>query len=176
VYCLHCVTYGCSLMTHDAGQRCRKSRASQSCTRFASAVRPFTGRGRQDGSRLLRLATPSISISSTSRTAETGCSNRRCQDCFYRQAFRRTGPTFALIRQQEGFITGRYCKPRSRGFSPSEDKAWVIGREVGTTPFSWNIDLIVCYRQSSNRFTRCCYRINDGSSDPQSHRQLRRTH
>ena len=176
MYCLHCVTYGCSLMTHDACQRCRKSGASQSCTRFASAVRPFTGCGRQDGSRLLRLATPSISISSTSRMAETGSSNRRCQDCFYRQAVGRAGPTFALLCQHERFIAGRYCKPRSRGFSPAEDKAWVIGREVGTTRFSWNIDLTVCYRQNWNRFTRCCYRINDGSSDPQGHKQIRRTH
>src|SRR5437867_7681430 len=71
--CLHNVTYGCTVVTHGASQRCRKSRASQSCTRFAAAVRSSARRSRQDGSRLLRLPTPSLSISSTGRTIETGC-------------------------------------------------------------------------------------------------------
>jgi hypothetical protein len=176
MYRLRYVTYSCSLMTHGACQRCRKSRASQSCTRFAAAVRPSTGCRRQDGSRLLGLATTSLSIPSASRASEEGCSGRRCQDCFYRQTVLRAGPTFAVLRQHKGFIAGRHCEPRSGGLSCAEGKAWVIGHEVGTPRFSWNIDLIVCYRQNWSRFTRCCYRIGDGLLDAQNPRQIRRTH
>jgi hypothetical protein len=31
----------------------------------------------------------------------------------------------------------------------------VIGHQVGTTRFSWNIGLIVCYQQNWNRFMNC---------------------
>ena len=160
--CLHNVTYGCILVTHGAGQRCRKSRASQSCARFAAAIRFFAGCGRQDGSRLLRLPTPSISISPTSRAIETGCSCRGCEDCFHREAFRSAGRTSAFIRQQERHIAQRHCEPCSGGFSPAEDEAWVNDHQVGAARFSWNIGLIVCYRQSWNGFLTCWCRTSAG--------------
>jgi hypothetical protein len=40
----------------------------------------------------------------------------------------------------------------------------VNGREVGATRFSWNIGLIVCYRQSCNRFMTCWCPTSDGRS------------
>src|SRR5216684_7563381 len=146
--CLHNVTYGCSLVTHGASQRCRKSRASQSCTRFTATIRFFAGCSRQDGSRLLGLPTSSISISSTSRTIETGCSGRGCEDCVHRQAFRSVGRTSAFIRQQKRLIAQRHCEPCCGGFSSGEEEAWVNGHQVVATRFSWSIGLIVCCRQN----------------------------
>src|SRR5438128_84342 len=127
--CLHNVTYGCTVVTHGASQRCRKSRASQSCTRFAAAVRSSARRSRQDGSRLLRLPTPSLSISSTGRTIETGCSNRRREDCVHREAFRGVGRTSAFVRRQQRLIAERHCEPRSGGFSTAKEEAWVNGHQ-----------------------------------------------
>ncbi len=160
--CLHNVTYGCTVVTHGASQRCRKSRASQSCTRFAAAVRSSARRSRQDGSRLLRLPTPSLSISSTGRTIETGCSNRRREDCVHREAFRGVGRTSAFVRRQQRLIAERHCEPRSGGFSTAKEEAWVNGHQVGATRFSWSIGLIVCYRQNWNRFMNCWCLTSDG--------------
>jgi hypothetical protein len=153
--CLHNVTYGCTVVTHGASQRCRESRASQSCTRFAAAIRSSSGRSGQDGSRLLRFPTPSISISSTSRTIETGCSHCGREDCVHGEAFRSVGRTSPFVRQDERLIAQRHCKPCSGGVSPAEKEAWVNGHQVGATRFSWNIGLIVCYRQNWNRFMNC---------------------
>ena len=160
--CLHNVTYGCTVVTHDASQRCRKSRASQSCTWFAAAIRPFARRSKQDGSRLLRLPTPSISISSTSRTIETRCPDRRREDRLHCEAFRSVGRTSAFIRWHQRLIAQPSCEPGSGGFSAAKEEAWVNGHQVGATRFSWNIGLIVCYRQSWNRFMNCWCLTSDG--------------
>ena len=162
--CLLNVIYGCTVVTHGTSQRRRKSRATQSCTPFAAAIRVSARCGRQDGSRLLSLSAPSISISSTSRTIETGCSVRRCKYCFYREAFGNIGRTSARIRQQKRPIAQRYCEPCSGGFSPAEEKAWVNGQPVGTTQFNWNIVLIACYQQSWKRSTSCWCPTSDGQS------------
>jgi hypothetical protein len=169
--CLHHVTYGCTLVTHGASQRCRQSRTPQSCTRFAAAIRFFTGCSRQDGSRLLSLPTSSISISSTSRAAETRCSSRGCEDCFHREAFRSAGRAFAFIRGHKRLITQRSCEPCSGGVSSTEEEAWVNGHQVGATRFSWNIGLIVCYRQNWNRFMDCWCLTSDGRSTQQRFRR-----
>ena len=169
--CLNNVTYGCTLVTHDAGQRCRKSRASQSCTRFAAAIRFSARCGRQDGSRLLSLSSPSISISSTSRTIETGCSGHGYEDCFHGEAVRSAGQTFAFIRQQKRPIAQRHCESCSGGVSPAEEEAWVNGHQVGATRFSWNIGLIVCYRQNWSRFMDCWCLTSDGRSTRQRFRR-----
>ena len=169
--CLYNVTCGCILVTHGASQRCRKSRASQSCTRFAAAIRFSAGCGRQDGSRLLSLPTSSISISPTSRTIETGCSCHGCEDRFHREVVGSVGRTSAFIRQQERHIAQPHCEPCSGGFSPAEDEAWVNGRQVVATRFSWNIGLIVCYRQSWNRSMNCWCPTSDGQSIRQGFRR-----
>jgi hypothetical protein len=160
--CLHNVTYGCTLVTHGASQRRRKSRASQSCAQFAAAIRLFAGCSRQDGSRVLCFPPPGISISSTSRTIETGCSYHRHQNCVYGKAFRKTGGTPAFICQCQRFIAQRYCGPCSGGFSPAEEEAWVNDHQVGATRSSWNIGLIVCYGQSWNRPMSCWCPTSDG--------------
>ena len=162
--CLHHVTYGFILVTHGAGQRRRKSSTSQSCAQFAATIRSSAGCSGQNGSRLLCLSSPSISISTTSRTIETGCSVRRCKNCFYREAFGNIGRTSARIRQQKRPIAQRYCEPCSGGFSPAEKKAWVNGQPVGTTQFNWNIVLIACYQQSWKRSTSCWCPTSDGQS------------
>ena len=149
-------------MTHGAGQRYRKSRATQSRTWFAAAVRRSARCGKQNGSRLLSLATPSVSIPSTSRTIETGCSSRGCEDRVYRQAFRKVGRPLAVIRQQKRVVSERHGESCPGGFSPAEEEAWVNGHQVGATRFSWNIGLIVCYRRSWDRSMSCWYRTNDG--------------
>ena len=172
--CLYFVTYGCTLMTYEACQRCGKSRASQSCTRFAAAVRSSAGCGRQDGSRLFSLATPSISIPSTGGPIETGCSGRGCEDCVHRQAFGTVGRTSAFIRQHEKLIFERHCESRSGRFSAAEEEAWVNGRQVDTTRWSRNIGLIVCYWQSWNRSMNCWCPTSGGRSSRQSRKQLRR--
>src|ERR1051325_5868051 len=115
---------------------------------FAASIRFSARCGRQDGSRLLSLSAPSISISSTSRTIETRCSGRGCKNCFYCEAFGNVGRTSACIRQQKRPIAERYCEPCSGGFSSAEEEAGVNGHQVGATRFSWNIGLIVCYRQN----------------------------
>lgn len=160
--CLHNVTYGCTVVTHGTSQRCRKSRASQSCARFAAAIRSFARCSRQDGSRPLRVPTPSLSLSSAGRTIKTGCSDSGREDCVHRKAFGSVGRTSAFIRQRQRLIAERHCGPRLGGYPPAEQEAWVNGHQVGTTPFSWNIGLIVCYRQSLNRFTNCWCPTSDG--------------
>ena len=169
--CLNNVTCGCILVTHGASQRIRKSRASQSCTRFAAAIRFSAGCGRQDGSRLLSLPTPSISISPTSRTVETRCSGGGCEDRFHRKAFGSVGRTSAFIRQQKRHIAQRHCGPCCGGFSPAEEEAWVNDHHVGATRFSWNIGLIVCYRQNWNRSMDCWRPTSDGRSTRQGFRR-----
>jgi len=168
---LNYVIYGCILVTHDASKRCRQSSASQSCAWFATAIRVFTGCSRQDGSRLLRLHPPSISISSTSRTIETGCSGHGYEDCFHGEAVRSAGQTFAFIRQQKRPIAQRHCESCSGGVSPAEEEAWVNGHQVGATRFSWSIALIVCYRQNWNRFMDCWCPTSDGRSTRQRFRR-----
>jgi len=153
--CLLSVTYGCTVVTNGSSQRGRKSRASQSCAGFAAAIRSLAGCSRQDGSRPLRIPTPSLSISSASRAIKTGCSDNRRQDCVHRKAFRKVGRTSAFLRQFQRPIAERHCEPRFGGYSPAEQEAWVNGHQVGATRFSWNIGLIVCYRQSWNRFMNC---------------------
>ena len=160
--CLHHVTYGCTVVTHGAGQRCRKSRTSQSCTEFAASIRSSARCSGQNGSRLRCLSSPSIPISTTSRTIKRGRSCHRHQDCFHGETFGKVGGTPAVLCQCQRHITERYCEPRSGDFSPTEEKAWVNDREVGATPFNWNIGLIVCYRRSWNRSMSCWYRTGDG--------------
>jgi hypothetical protein len=160
--CLHNVIYGCTVVTHGASQRCRKSRASQSCTRFVATIRTSARCSRQDGSRLLRLTTPGISISSTGRTIETGCSDRGRKDRIHGEAFRSVGRTSAFVRRHQRLITQRYCEPCSGGFSAAKEEAWMNGHQVGTTRFSWNIGLIVCYRQNWHRFMNCWCLTSDG--------------
>ncbi len=169
--CLHNVTYGCTVVTYGASQRRRKSRTSQSCARFAAAIRSFARRGRQDGSRLLGLPTASISVSSTSRAIETGCSNSGQEDRVHREAFRSVGRRSAFICQQQKHIAERHCEPRSGGFSTAKEEAWVNGHQVVATRFSWNIGLIVCYRQNWNRFTNCWCLTSDGRSPPHRFRR-----
>ena len=170
------VTYGCIVVTHGASEQGREGRTIESCARFAAAIRFFAGRSGQYGSRLLSFHTASLSIPSTSRTPAKGRSCRRLQDCFYRQTIHRFGPALEVLRQRKRSIAGRHCGPRSGGFPSAKGKAWVIDHEVGIPRFSWNIDLIVCYRKNWNRFTRCCYRIGDGSLEARNHRRNRRTH
>jgi len=165
--CLHSVIYGCILVTHGASQRCRKSRASQSCTRLVAAIRTSARCSRQDGSRLLDLPPPSVSISSTSRTTETGCSHHRCQDCVHCKALGTAGGTVTFICQHERDVAERHCEPGIGGFPSAEDKAWVNDHQVGATRFSWNIGLIVCYRQSWNRSMSCWCPTGDGRSKQQ---------
>src|SRR6266571_7665965 len=105
--CLHSVTYGCTVVTHGASQRSRKSRASQSCPRFAAAVRSSARRRGEDGSRLFCFPTSSISVSSASGTIETGCTDRGQEDCVHREAFKNVGPTSAFIRQRQRLIAQR---------------------------------------------------------------------
>jgi len=169
--CLHNVTYGCTVVTHGASQRRGKSRTSQSCARFAAAIRSFARRSRQNGSRLLRLPTASISVSSTSRAIETGCSNSGQEDRVHREAFRSVGRTSAFVCQQQKHIAERHCEPRSGGFSTAKEEAWVNGHQVGATRFSWDIGLIVCYRQNWNRFTNCWCLTSDGRSTPHRFRR-----
>ena len=162
--CLHNVTYGCTVVTHGASQRCRKSGASQSCARFAAAIRSSARCSRQDGSRPLRLPTPSLPISSASRTIETGCSGGGREDGVHRKALRSVGRTPSLLRQHQRVIAERYCEPRFRSGSPAEQEAWVNGRQVVATQFSWNIGLIVCCRQSWNRSMNSWCLTGDGRS------------
>lgn len=159
---MHNVTYGCTLVTHGASQRHGKSRASQSCTQLVGAIRFVAGRRRQDGSRLRRLTPTSIPISSTSQPAKTGRSHNGQQNRLHGEAFRRFSRTVAIIRQQERCIAQRHCDSGIGGFSPTEEEAWVNGHQVGTTRFSWNIGLIVCCRQSWNRFTSYWCPTSDG--------------
>ena len=168
------VTYGYIYMTHDAGQRYRKSRETQSRTGFAAAFRRSARCGKQNGSRLLSLATASVPIPSASRAIETGCSSRGCEDRVYRQAFRKVGRTLAVIRQQKRVVSERHCESCPGGFSPAEEEAWVNGHQVGTTRFSWNIGLIVCYRQSWNRSLSYWCPTSGGSSSRQSRKRFRR--
>ena len=169
--CLRDVTCGCILVTHGASQRYRKSRASQSCTQFAAAIRTPTGCRRQDGSRLLCLPPSSISISSTSRTIEKRCSHHRRQDCVHSKAFRSVGRTSAFICQQQKHIAERHGEPRSGGFSTAKEEAWVNDHQVGATRFSWNIGLIVCCRQSWNRSMSSWCPTSDGRSSRQRFRR-----
>ena len=149
-------------MTHGAGQRYRKSRATQSRTWFAAAVRRSARCGKQNGSRLFSLATPSVSIPSTSRTIETGCSSRGCEDRLYRQAFGKVGRPSAFICQHKTVVSERHCESCFGGVSSAEEEAWVNGHKVGATRFSWNIGLIVCYGQNWNRFMNCWCLTSDG--------------
>ena len=160
--CLRSVTYGCIVVTHGASQRHRKSRASQSRTRFTATIRSFARCSRQDGSRPLSLPSPSLSISSASRTIETGCSGVGREDCVHRKAFRSVGRTSSLLRQRQRVIAERYCESRFRLCSPAEQEAWVNRRQVAATQFSWNIGLIVCCRQSWNRSMNSWCLTGDG--------------
>ena len=162
--CLHHVTYGCTLVTHGASQRLRKSRTSQSCAQFAAAIRSSARCSGQNGSRLLCLPSPSIPISSTSRTIKRGRSCHRHQDCFHSESFRKVGGTSAVLCQCQRLIAQRHCEPCSGGFSPAEKKAWMTGQPVGTTRFNWNIVLIACYQQSWNRSMTCWFPTGDGQS------------
>src|SRR5690349_5556742 len=131
--CLNNVTYGCTVMTYGASQRCTKSGTTQSCARFAAAVRSFARRSRQDGPRLRGLPTTSISISSTSRAIETGCSNRGHEDCVHCEAFRSVGRTVAYICQHQKHFAERHCEPRSGGFSTTKEETWVNDPQVVAT-------------------------------------------
>jgi hypothetical protein len=158
---LNNVTCGCTLVTHGASQRHRKSRASQSCAQFAAAIRSPAGCGRQDGSRLRCLPPSSIPIPSTSGPIETGCCCHRGQDCLHGKAFRRIGRTATFIRQPTRRLAQRRCDSRTGGVSSTEKEAWVNGQQV-VTAFNWNIGLIVCYRQNWNKFMRCWCQTSDG--------------
>src|SRR5215510_5838792 len=162
--CLYCVTYGCILVAHGASQRCRKSRASESCTYVAAAVRSSARCSGQDGSRLRYIPPSSISLSATGRATETGCSRHRSQDCVHGETLRKAGRTPTFICQCQRVVAERHCEPGGGGVPSAEGKAWVNDLQVGATRFSWNIDLIVCYRRSWNKSTSCWSRIDDGRS------------
>jgi hypothetical protein len=169
--CLNNVIYGCTLATYGASQRCRKSRASESCTRFVAAIRLSARCRRQDGSGLLRLTASGLSISPASRPIKTRCSGRGREYRIHGKAFRSVGRTSACIRLRQRLFAQRRCKPGTGGFSSAEEEAWVNGHQVGATPFSWNIGLIVCYRQSWNKSMNCWCPISDG---PCTQQRLRR--
>ena len=165
--CLLNVIYGC--VTHGASQRCRKSRATQSCTQIAPAIRSSCSR--KDGSRLRPFSPSSISISSTSWATKAGRCDHGRQDRFYSEAFRRISRTATFIREQERRFAERHSDSCIGGFSPTEEEAWVNGHEVGTTRFNWNIGSIVCCRQSGSKFMNCWCRTSDGLSKRQRFRR-----
>jgi hypothetical protein len=166
---------GCTLVTNDACHRRREGRTPQSCTSFAAVVQLSARCREQDGSRLLSLASSSIPVPATGRAIEVGSSYQRRQDCFHREVLRGAGPTFARIRQREGLVARRHCNSRARCLSAAEDETWLIGHEVGATPFNWNIDFIVCFSSNWNRSTKRCCRTGDGASHPQNRGLIRRT-
>jgi hypothetical protein len=168
------VTYGCILMTHGASDRCGKSGTPQPRTRSAAAVRPFAGRGRSDGPRLLGFVPSSISISATSTTIATGSACRRQQDSLHDQAFRTPGRTSPFLRRQDWLVAERHCESLFGGFSLAEKKAWVIDHKVDTTRFTWNIDSIVCHPPNWNKSTSCWCRTKDGPSPQPTHKRLGR--
>src|SRR6266571_7245422 len=159
---LRCVIYSCILVTHGPRQRYRKSRASQSCTQFATEVRASAGRVGRDGSRLLGFTTPSLSLSPASKTIEAACCCGRREDCLHRQAFRKAGRTAALLRRQDRLIVERDRESSIRDCARAEDEAWVNGQWVGATGCSWNTGLIVCSRPDWNRPTNYWYPTRDG--------------
>src|SRR5215831_13364854 len=96
---LNFVTCGYVLVTHNASQRGRKSRTYQSCAQFAATIRSSAGCSGQNGSRLLCLSSPSIPISTTSRTIKRGRSCHRQEDRFHGETFGKIGGTPAVLCQ-----------------------------------------------------------------------------
>src|SRR5262245_13624724 len=144
---LYYVTYGCIVMTHGSCRQCKKSGAPQSCARFVAAVRPPARCCRANGPRLLRFTTSAIPIPSTSATTETRRSGGRFKDCFHGQTFRDVGGTSPFLCRDEELVVERHRESSAGGVADPREKAWVIDHQVVTTRYSWNIDLIVCYRQ-----------------------------
>jgi hypothetical protein len=73
------------------------------------------------------------------------------KDCFHGETFRKVGGTSPCLCRHERLVVERHRESSVGSFADSREKAWVIDHEVVTTRYSWNINLIVCYRQNWNK-------------------------
>jgi hypothetical protein len=162
---LTCVSTGCIYMTYGPRQRRPESRASQSSTRAASAVRSTSGCGGTIIAGLFYLSPASLSVPPASAASQRTRPCERGQVGVHCQASTQFDSSRAVVRLGEGIVDQR---GRQSGFArtaPARARAWVSRSQFGYSPFSWNIGLTVCCQRSWPRSTKRWYRICAGPSE-----------
>ena len=150
------VINGCTFVTNES-QRHRKGGASQPCARVASSVRRIAGRSRTSGQAVLDLSTTSLSLSATRPAAETAGSGGRIQNGIYGQTSGEFNRTDKVVCRPERAVVERCGESRVARFVRTRARAWVSRSRFGDALWSWNTDLIVCWKRSWLRSTRCWF-------------------
>ena len=149
------VIYGCTVVTYGSGQRERKSRTPQPCSRTAAAVRSSARCGSAAGRGPQCFSASSLSLSAAGPPFEATSPHRRHQGRFHREALPRVGATSALVREHHRSVTKRNRQPGVAGGPEAEKRAWLSAPHRTATLFSWNIDSIVCSSGNWSKPTNC---------------------
>ncbi len=162
---LTCVSTGCIYMTYGPRQRRPESRASQSSTRVAPAVRPTSRCGGAIGAGLFYLSPASLSVPPASAASQGTRPCERGQVGVHCQASTQFDSSRAVVRRGEGTVDQR---GRQSGFArtaPARARAWVSRSQLGYSRFSWNIGLTVCCPRNWPRSTKRWCPICAGPSE-----------
>ncbi len=122
--------------------------SSPRTARFSSCGTSFAGRSRTPGQAVLDLSTTSLSLSATRPAAETAGSGGRIQNGIYGQTSGEFNRTDKVVCRPERAVVERCGESRVARFVRTRARAWVSRSRFGDALWSWNTDLIVCWKRS----------------------------
>jgi hypothetical protein len=152
-------------MTGATRQRDPEDRTPQSRARPVAACRSTLRRSRTVGPGLFHFAASSLSVPRTSSTAERAASAQRSQTGIHRQASPQPGPTRTHVCRGQRIVHQRGGQPSVARAAATRTRAWVRRNQVGSAPYSWNIDLTVCCPTNSHTCMSCSSPIDASQSE-----------
>ena len=150
-----------------------KSRAPQSRTGSAPAVRAATGCCRPVSQRLLYLSQASLPLPSASAPATATHDRAGVEASLHSKAAAQLDSTGAVVRICQTTLDQRGGQPRVARAVATRARSWLRPRPLHREPFSCNIALTVCYPTNWPRFFRSWYRSSAVRFHPTTHRKLR---
>jgi len=140
------VINSCVIMTYGPRERYAKSRASQSCSHFATRFRSTVRCRRAAGTRLFHFSPAGVSLSARSASVERTAGSQRTQAGVYGETAAQLDSAGAVVRICQGSVYQRSGQPCLAGAAATRARAWLRAARLET--FAWNIGLIVCWKRS----------------------------
>lgn len=160
------VIKSCMLMTYGPRQRRSKSRAPQSRTGSAPAVRATARCRRPFGQRLLDLSPASLPLSSASKPAAATNNRAGIKVGLHGKADAQFDSARAVVRICQATLDQRGGQPRVARAAATRARSWLRPSPLHHEPFSWSIALTVCYPTNWPKSFKSWYRSNVVRSPP----------